>query len=276
MRGAGLRSAALSSSGKQTQDESATHALKQLILTADDFGRSPEINAAIERAHRAGFLTQASLMVNEPAADEAVQIARRNPALRVGLHLTLCAGRALSVSPLTDAQGNFSTSPAIAGLRYFFTTALACPLREEIRAQFERFRALGFPPTYWDGHAHLHLHPTILRLAVPIAREHSFRTTRLVREPGPPALLPLIFQALSHTAIPRLQKHGIQFADRVFGLRDTGRMTTTAIARHLENLPDGVSELYFHPGEEPKEPDYATLVPLLAHHQITLSPCPSF
>src|SRR5687767_10758125 len=110
--------------------------LKQLILTADDFGRSPDINAAIERAHRAGFLTQASLMVNEPAAEAAAQIGRRNPALCVGLHLTLCAGRAARISALTDACGQFPASPARAGLRYFFSPALADPLRAEIRAQF--------------------------------------------------------------------------------------------------------------------------------------------
>jgi len=245
--------------------------LKQLILTADDFGRSPEINAAIERAHRAGFLTQASLMVNEPAVAQAVEIARRNPALRVGLHLTLCAGRAAQLSALTDGHGQFVASPARAGLRYYFASSLAFELRREIRAQFERFRALGFAPSYWDGHAHLHLHPTILALTVPIAVEHGFRFTRLVREPGPPTLLPAIFQLLSRAAVPLLEKHGIHFADHVFGLRHSGRMTTARLAALLEKLPKGVSELYFHPGAEPEEPDCAALIPLLAHYGLTLS-----
>ena len=248
--------------------------MKHLIVTADDFGRSPEINAAIGRAHRAGFLTQASVMVNEPAADEAAGIARRNPALRIGLHLTLCAGRAAQVSALTDESGNFTASPARAGLRYAFFPSLTEPLRQEIRAQFARFRALGFAPTYWDGHTHLHLHPTILRLTLPIAAEHGFRAVRLVREPGPFAPVPWIFQRLSRAAIPHLETHGIRFADRVFGLRDTGRMTTATIARLLTQLPDGTSELYFHPGAEPAEPDYAALTPLLARHAITLTHLP--
>ena len=269
MRGGKLRSSALASSERTTQDARALRTLKHLILTADDFGRSAAINAAIEQAHRARFLTQASLMVNEPAAEDAVRIAQRNPQLCVGLHLTLCAGRAARTSPLTNAQGNLSAPPALAGLRYFFSPALAALLREEIRAQFERFRALGFSATYWDGHAHLHLHPTILRLTVPIAREHGFRFTRLVREPGPPALLPWIFQALSRAAIPLLEKHGIGFADHVFGLRRTGRMTTATIARILEMLPDGLSELYFHPGAEPAEVYYSALAPLLDRHRIT-------
>jgi hopanoid biosynthesis associated protein HpnK len=245
--------------------------LKQLILTADDFGRSPEINAAIERAHRAGFLTQASLMVNESAVDDAVAIARRNPALVVGLHLTLCDGRAARISPLTDASGRFTPSPANAGLRYFFSPSLAEPLRKEIRAQCERFLSLGFAPTYWDGHTHLHLHPTILRLTSPIAAQLGFRWTRLVREPGPFATLPFIFQHLSQSALPVLKTHGIKFADHVFGLRDTGHMDTTTLARLLRTLPNGISELYFHPGAEPGEIDYPSLTPLLAGQQITLT-----
>ena len=213
-------------------------------------------------------------MVNEPAAAEAADIARRNPALHVGLHLTLCAGRAAQVSALTDESGNFPASPTRAGLRYAFSPSLAQPLQQEIRAQFTRFRALGFAPAYWDGHTHLHLHPTILRLTLPIAAEHGFRALRLVREPGPFALVPRIFQRLSRAAIPHLEKHGIRFADRVFGLRETGRMTTAALARILENLPDGLSELYFHPGAEPAEPDYAALTPLLACHAIALTHLP--
>lgn len=248
--------------------------MKHLIVTADDFGRSPEINAAIERAHRAGFVSQASLMVHEPAAAEAAEIARRNPALCVGLHLTLCAGRAAQVSALTDESGNFPASPARAGLRYAFSPTLTAPLEHEIRAQFTRFRALGFAPTYWDGHTHLHLHPTVFRLTLPIALEHGFRATRLVREPGPFALVPSIFQALSRAALPHLAKHRIHCADRVFGLRAGGRISTATIVRLLATLPDGLSELYFHPGAEPAEPDYAALTPLLARHCIALTHLP--
>ncbi|MBN8771262.1 MAG: ChbG/HpnK family deacetylase [Thiobacillus sp.] len=36
--------------------------MKNLILTADDFGASVEVNDAVERAHRHGVLTAASLM----------------------------------------------------------------------------------------------------------------------------------------------------------------------------------------------------------------------
>lgn len=232
--------------------------IRRVFVTADDYGRSPDVNAAIETYFRAGALQQASLMVAEPAAATAAEFARAHPELRVGLHLTLCDGRATQPSDITDAAGNFSPSPAWAGIRYAFDPRLKNVLEAEIRRQFERFAALGLTPTYWDGHTHLHMHPVIMRLTIPIAREHGFRFVRLVREPGPWALTPWIFHRLAGHAIPSLKEAGIDFADRVLGLRDTGKMTRSAFERALALCESGeVSEIYFHPGAEgnPPSPD---------------------
>ncbi len=57
---------------------------RRLIVNADDFGRSSATNQAVVCAHREGILTTASLMVNEPAWEEAVMLARQNPRLGVG------------------------------------------------------------------------------------------------------------------------------------------------------------------------------------------------
>lgn len=214
-------------------------------------------------------------MVNESCAEEAVRIAQRHPALCVGLHLTLCDGRASTISRITDDTGAFIASPARAGLCYAFRPSLAGPLAEEIHAQFARFRALGLPPTYWDGHTHLHLHPLIFRLTLPVAVEHGFRAIRLVREPGTRALIPQIFHWLSRAAIPALQRHSIAFADYAFGLRNTGQISTDVATRIFHTLPEGVSEFYFHPGAEPGELDYPALRALLAECEITLHTLPT-
>jgi len=216
---------------------------RRLLLTGDDFGRSPEVNREIERWHRAGALTQASLMVNEPFAEEAAAIARRNPGLSIGLHLTLCDGR-------TSDGAMMGRSPFRAGMRLAFSPSARAWLAGEISAQFAKFRALGFGPDYWDGHAHLHLHPVVLGLTIPVAVAQGFRFTRLVREPGPRGILPWIFQMLSANAAPRLRAAGIGFADAVFGLRKSGRMDVAEIERALRHANGGTTEIYFHPGAE--------------------------
>ena len=234
---------------------------RRLLLTGDDFGRSAAVNAAIEQWHRAGALTQAGLMVNEPGAEEALAIARRNPKLRVGLHLTLCDGRAW------DGR-TMGRSPALAGLRFAFFPGARAWLRREIAAQFAKFRDLGFAPTYWDGHTHLHLHPLVLAVTLPVAVEHGFRFTRLVREPRVPGrsggFLPRVFSILSAHAAPKLRAAGVDFADAVFGLSKSGRMDLDEVRRAVEHSHERLTEIYFHPGAESLLEDPAEVAALAA------------
>ena len=141
---------------------------RRLIVNADDFGRSASINQAVIRAHREGILTTASLMVNEPAFEEAVALARENPTLGVGLHLTLLCGHSAlppeEIPGLVNARGEFSNNPPGAGFRYFFQRSLREQLRREIHAQFQKFRATRLPLDHVNGHLHLHLHPTVFRI----------------------------------------------------------------------------------------------------------------
>src|SRR5271165_4350230 len=92
---------------------------RRLIVNADDFGRGPSINQAIIRAHREGILTTASLMVNEPACAQAAALARENPRLGVGLHLTLLCGHsalpAASIPGLVNSRHEFGNNSPGAG-----------------------------------------------------------------------------------------------------------------------------------------------------------------
>jgi hypothetical protein len=59
-----------------------------------------------------------------------------------------------------------------------------------------------------------------------------------------------IFGWLSRRAVPALREAGIGFADRVFGLRKSGRMDRAEVQRALAAAQDGTTEIYFHPGAE--------------------------
>src|SRR5882672_10601073 len=134
--------------------------IRRLIVNADDFGRSHSINAAVIRAHREGILTTASLMMNEAACDEAVALAKQNPKLGVGLHLTLLCGHAAlpreKIPGLVNDRGEFTNDPVSAGMKYFFRRELRAQLEAEIAAQFEKFRATGLNLDHVNGHLHLH------------------------------------------------------------------------------------------------------------------------
>ena len=106
--------------------------MKRVIITADDFGLSAGVNEAVERGHRDGILTSASLMVAGPACDDAVARARRLPGLRVGLHLVLVEGKSIlphaQIPDLVTLRGWFGSDQLALGFRYFFSPAARCQL----------------------------------------------------------------------------------------------------------------------------------------------------
>jgi len=236
---------------------------RRLIVNADDFGRSPDINAAVVQAHERGILTSASLMVNEPEVEEAVALARAHPRLAVGLHLTLAQGRAAlpaeSLGGLVDAQGRFGSSSVVVGWRYFFKRSLREPLRREIVAQLERFKETGLPLDHVNGHMHLHQQPVVFRLLMELAPQWGIHHFRLTCEPlmpnlraakgryGVRVLHAMVFAALARGQRRALQRLGIRCPDAVFGQLQDGRVDEDYILGLLPHLPAGDSELYSHP-----------------------------
>ncbi|HXO18571.1 MAG TPA: hopanoid biosynthesis-associated protein HpnK, partial [Thermoanaerobaculia bacterium] len=237
-----------------------------LIVNADDFGRSREINAAVVRAHREGVLTSASLMVTGEAAAEAVALAREMPSLAVGLHLVLAAGRAAlppaKIPHLVDGEGNFPVDPAAAGLALFLKPAARGELAHEIAAQLDLFAATGLPLSHVDGHCHLHVHPTVFDLLLPQVLRHGARGFRLPRDPLVPALRwsarrPLAkvswaaaFGLLSRRCRRRLAGLPLRVPERCHGLMRSGDMGEAYVLDLLARMgkrPAGSAEIYFHP-----------------------------
>src|SRR5436305_10325340 len=105
--------------------------MKQLVVTADDFGLAREVNDAVEIAHQRGILTAASLMMAGAAAQDAVTRAHKLPRLRVGLHVVLVEGSPVlppdRVPALVDAKGTFRSDMTRLGI--------AIALRREVRRQ---------------------------------------------------------------------------------------------------------------------------------------------
>lgn len=250
--------------------------MRQLIVTADDFGLSTAVNEAIERGHREGILSTTSLMVAAPATADAVERARRTPTLHVGLHVVLVNGRPAlppeQVPLLVDERGMFETDLFRAGVRYFFTPGIRKQLEAEIRAQFAAFAATGLPLDHVNAQNHLHVHPTVLSLILKAGREYGVRAIRIPREPFWPSWRAMRTHAAARFAnsvflLPwlwlmrsRLRLAGIATNDYVFGMIDTGHMTPERVRKYLASLPDGTSELYVHPAThtwpEAFPPDY--------------------
>ncbi len=238
-------------------------AARRLVVNADDFGRSDSINAAVIRAHQDGILTAASLMTNEPSFEEAVALAKQNPTLGVGLHLTLLCGHSAlppeRIPNLVNERCAFGDSPVTTGIRYFFSSQVREQLREEITAQFTKFRSTGLPMDHVNGHLHFHLHPTVFSILMENAVQWGITHLRLTRDPFwfntrlakghwcYRAGHAILHHILSRRARPMLRMRRIRHTQIVFGLLQNARVDEDYVTRLLRVLPPGDSELYSHP-----------------------------
>ena len=223
---------------------------RRLIVTVDDFGLSVPVNEAIERGHREGIVTAASLMVAEPAAADALARARANPSLAVGLHVVAVAGRPVlppeRIPDLVGDGGMLSSDLARIGVRYFFRRAVQRQLEAEIRAQFAAFARTGLALDHVNAQCHYHLHPTVLRLVLRVARDYGSPPIRVPDEPRSPWPHAVFFSPFLRLMKGRLRARGVAHNDHVFGFNDTGRMTEKRVLDFLGDLPDGATEMYFH------------------------------
>ena len=74
-----------------------------MIVNADDFGLSEEVNKAICLAFSKGLIDRTTLMVNMPAASSAMKMASEEGFIdRVGLHVNLTGGRPLTAGITGD------------------------------------------------------------------------------------------------------------------------------------------------------------------------------
>jgi chitin disaccharide deacetylase len=198
-------------------------------------------------------------MVGGSAVADAVARARRLPELRVGLHLVLVDGcptlSDVEVPGLVRGHARFDPNMARAGIRFFLLSRVRRQLEAEIRAQFAAFRATGLALDHVNAHKHMHLHPTVARLIIEIGRHFGLKAVRVPYEPvrvlrrafpGEHYPTPLYGYWIKALRL-RLQRAGLRVNDHVFGLAWSGGMVEEQVLRLIPHLPEGVSEIYFHP-----------------------------
>jgi len=250
-------------SDQQTIQDIRTSAQRRLIVNADDFGMSEEVNEAVIRAYKEGVLTSTSLMVTGAAFEHAVKLAREHAGLAVGIHLVTVVGKSVlphtEIPTLVDPEKNFSNNPVSAGLKYYFSARSRRELRQELAAQFERFRSTGLPLSHIDGHLHLHVHPVIFNAALELGAKYGARRMRVPVEERRLALefdgsnstqktiSTMLFGGLAWYMRSRLRKHGFTFPERVYGNLQSGHMSEAYCLYVLERLSAEISEIYFHP-----------------------------
>ncbi|BAQ66492.1 hopanoid biosynthesis-associated protein HpnK [Geminocystis sp. NIES-3709] len=236
---------------------------RYVVINADDFGYSDSVNEAIITAHHQGILTSTSLMVTGKKAQFAVDLAKQNPSLAVGLHLVLCLGKSAlpfsQIPHLVDKHGYFNPSAAIAGLKYQFIPQAKEELKQEIKAQLDLFKATNLPLSHVDGHLHLHTHPIVLQILAELASEYNIKFIRLPYEEleftlnidSSNVLLKrvysFIFTLLRKYGENLLNNYGIKYTEKIYGLLQTGKINESYLLGLIPQIQDNIIEIYSHP-----------------------------
>ena len=237
--------------------------MKQLIVNADDFGLHPLINAGIIKGHQEGFITSTSLMPSAPCWQEAVRLAKENPRLGIGVHLTLVGGVPSvlpkeQVSSLLDDEGLFLPDYVAFAKRYYSGAVKKAELEAELRAQLERALSCGVNITHIDSHQHTHVLPGINSLVLKLSNEYNIIRVRIPKEG-------YLFTGGFQTGVGRLigrsglsfcadmaalraDSLGLRHPQHFYGMLAGGHLNAQLIANILRQLPEGVSEIMTHPG----------------------------
>lgn len=159
---------------------------KDLLINADDFGISQNVNEAIKYCFLKKLIDRTTLMVNMDFCDDAVKLAQENDFYDcVGLHLNLVEG-----VPLTEdikhtpicTNGVFDEKFfKHSRNRFYISKDLRKAVKKEIIAQIEKYLSYGFKLGHLDSHQHSHTNPSIYMILLPLAKEYGIKTIRLSR-----------------------------------------------------------------------------------------------
>jgi len=244
--------------------------VKRLIVNADDFGLTENVNEGILDAYLDGIVTSTTLMANGIAFESAVAASKPFHRLGVGVHLNLSEGEpvtdATKIPTLVDRRGRLHMTPARLWAGIAAGQVSLSEIEAELRAQVIKIVRAGIAPTHFDGHKHVHVLPRVSDIVIRLAQDFRVPAVRCPSEKKLLAAGPrrnagfsgaarfkqnLVGRAVSILAevfSAKLERAGIHSPAHFHGIRETGFLDAAALHEILENLPEGTTELMCHPG----------------------------
>ena len=232
----------------------------RLIVNADDFGLSEEINEGILQAHTKGIVTSTSLMPTGAAFCHAVNLASMTPSLDVGIHLTLVEETPLSppqsIPSLVNDHGRFHPHAGDFLKRYLRGKISRREVRNELESQVRKVKDSGLQISHLDSHQHLHALPGIWDIVQSLAAQFDIAAVRYPRESVSSYMLsdydrwPRLAQLCALNFFCALvNRRGPTSPDHFVGFFYGGHLSREHLENVIRHLPGGgVCEMMCHPG----------------------------
>jgi hypothetical protein len=150
--------------------------MQGLIVNADDFGFSQQINQGVCEAHENGIVTDASLLVRSPYAPQAIEMANQIN-LPVGLHIDFVTPYSASSRKELGPNGHLTQELFNREFNDQVTSLFSCEelllIQDEIKSQIEDFIAIaGHSPSHLDYHFGLHFLLDVMFIYLTVANQY--------------------------------------------------------------------------------------------------------
>ena len=234
--------------------------MRKIIVNADDFGLTSEINHGIVNAFKYGIVTSTSLVASGDSFKEAVELAHQNPNLDVGVHLTLTGEKPVlsedMIPSLLSNDGLFFPDKWQFMRKYFSKYISKIEIEKEYRAQIEKIKNENIKISHIDSHQHLHVLPGISGIVLKIARNHGIKYVRYPREKIDLTKLikrrtvSRVFQQifLNFVCVLFARKLRGRSVRHFKGFFDGGHLNKEILFGIVRNLENCVTEVMCHPG----------------------------
>jgi chitin disaccharide deacetylase len=157
--------------------------MNNLIVNADDFGKSKEINEAIMAAMDLNLCLDTTILVNFDDSAQAVQLAKEKGRINnIGIHMNLSEGIPLTnkikkESRFCNAEGIFHYKKS--NRIFHLTKSERNAVLEELNCQINVCRNYGVPISHADSHNHVHEEPGMLVLMLQLLKNQKIPFLRL-------------------------------------------------------------------------------------------------
>ncbi|MSR86176.1 ChbG/HpnK family deacetylase [Candidatus Woesearchaeota archaeon] len=210
--------------------------MQKLIINADDFGYTKEINQGILDGHRFGTITSTTIMTNEKEFDHAIGIYPKS--LGMGVHLNLTWGNSLITGKPFSKNNKYKA--VLGRINPEF-------VEKEYRSQIEKLLEVGIRPDHLDSHQHLHAFSPMRKVIVQLAEEYHIYKIRWPKEKHTQILPSMSF--INQKIINlKIKKCPIKTTDHFFGVLHTGQPRLKHFLSYLNF--EGTAEICCHPGKQ--------------------------
>jgi predicted glycoside hydrolase/deacetylase ChbG (UPF0249 family) len=229
--------------------ESSMTSSRLLIINADDFGFSPEVNRGIFTAYEHGVVTDSSLLIKGACSQEAITMLRENPQFPVGIHIDL--------DPLLGWESPGKEQFSRQELRQIMNESnFVEKMQHEINKQIEAFLDTGLIPSHIDTHHHVHGFPRIFESLIEAMDKYEIKAIRF-------STTGYVLMGRADILVTAETAQWMEDALRQRRIQYPHLLLDPIVPFSLAELPSGASELMVHPslgGDVWRQKDFAMLM----------------